>query len=274
MISEVHQIQSNKLKPYIQYILYNRRDVDAQHSVTSFPNTNICLGISKGNILTQEDNTFVGKPCDQNDIFVYTTGLYTSPHEFKVEDQWDEICIDFNPCGYYHFFNFPSKPKIIAEGFANSFFSKGDKRSFEQILNEDDLKIRSLEIEKLLLAKLRPFEKSNLQLAIEFIHTRKGMVSVKEVLKYTRCSERKMYQLFMDHFKITPKWYIRIVKIRQALQLITFKPFLSLTEIAYECGYTDQSHFIKEAKSMCNILPKALKNELELIDNKVIICRS
>lgn len=222
-------------------------------------------------MLLQENDAFVSKESHPNNVFVYTTGLYTSPHEFKVLKNWDEVCIDFHPCGYYSFFNFPSRPKIIDEGFSNSFFSANDQTILENILEEPNLRKRTLAIEQLLISKLKPFDKSNLQLAIEYIDRNKGMVSVKDVLLYTKCSERKMYTLFQDHFKITPKWYIRIVKIRRALKLIAFNPLLSLTEIAYSCGYTDQSHFIKEAKLMCSVLPKALKKNLVSIDGEVIV---
>lgn len=273
MVSEVHKIQSKNLQPFVQYILYNRHNKDSQHSVTSFPNTNICLGISKGNVLRKDNDAFVSKKSEQNDLFVYTTGLYTTPHEFKVCKGWDEICIDFHPCGYYQFFDLPSKPKIINEGFTSTFFSRNDQICLEGILNESNLKKRSLIIEELLISKLKLFDQSNLQLAVEYIHSNNGLISVKDVLRYTKCSERKMYNLFKDHFGITPKWYIRIVRIRQALKLITFNPLLPLTEVAYQCGYTDQSHFIKEAKFMCNLIPKKLKNNLTSIDNEVIVSK-
>ncbi|MEO0339016.1 MAG: helix-turn-helix transcriptional regulator [Bacteroidota bacterium] len=273
MTSVVHKIRSRRLRPLVQYILYNRYDQDSQHLVTSFPNTNICLGISKSNALHQVDDAYVSKKGAQNKVFTYTTGLYTSPHQLKVCTSWDEVCIDFHPCGYYHFFDLPSRPKIISEGFTHTLFSRVDQNCLESILNEPNLDKRSLAIEALLLSKLKPFEQSNLQLAIEYIHTHNGFISVRDILRHTKCSERKMYKLFKDHFGITPKWYIRIVRIRQSLQLMTFNPHLSLTAIAYQCGYTDQSHFIKEAKSMCNLAPKKLKPNLIPIDNEVIISK-
>ncbi|MEM6377952.1 MAG: AraC family transcriptional regulator [Bacteroidota bacterium] len=273
MLSEVHKIQSPKLKPLVQYILYNQYSPGSQDSVTSFPNTNICVGISKSNSLLEVEDAFVSKQREQNDLFVYTTGLYNRPHKFEVCKNWDEVCIDFHPCGYYHFFDLPSKPKIIDEGFTNTLFSRDDQVCLEGILNESDLNKRSLAIEELLLSKLQHFDKSNLQCAIAYIHENNGLVSVKEVLRHTQCSERKMYRLFKDHFGITPRWYIRIVKIRQALKMMTFNPLLSLTEIAYQSGYTDQSHFIKEAKLMCNLIPKKLKNSLTSIDNEVIVSK-
>ncbi len=273
MISQVHKIQSKKLKPFIQYILYNRHSTDCEHAEVSFPNTNICLGISKENILSPEGKSYVSKKSDSNNIFAYTTGLYTTPHEFKVSKTWDEICIDFHPCGYYNFFNTPSKPKIINEDFAKAFFSAEDLDLFSHIFNETNLTKRSAVIEEFLLSKLKSFDKKNLQSAISYIHSMEGLTTVKEVLKHTQCSERKLYKLFMDHFGITPRWYIRIFKIRKAINLVMHNPLLSLTEVAYRCGYSDQSHFIKEAKSMCNVLPKTFRNNLVTIDNEVIVSR-
>jgi len=273
MVSEVHKIRSQKLRPYVQYILYNRHHQATQHSVTSFPNTNVCLGISKGSGLHQVEDTFVNKEREQNDLFAYTTGLYNSPHKFEVSKRWDEICIDFHPCGYYHFFDLPSKPKLINGSMAKALFSRSDQICLEGILNESNLDKRSCAIEALLLSKLKDFDKGDLQLAVDYIHLNNGLVSVKEVLRHTKSSERRMYKLFEDHFGTTPKWYIRIVRLRQALKLMTSYPCLSLTAIAYQCGYTDQSHFIKEAKLMCNLIPKALRTNLVFIDNEVIVSK-
>nr|WP_173021485.1 helix-turn-helix transcriptional regulator [Lewinella sp. W8] len=229
------------------------------------------MGISKSNALHEAEDAFVSTKKEQDELFVYTTGLYTKPHEIRVGESWDEICVDFHPCGYYQFFDLPSKPKIIEEGFSNAFFSQDDQRCLVGILNESNLHQRSAAIEELLLAKLKAFDQANLQLAIDYIHQQQGILSVKDILRHTRCSERKLYRLFQDHFGITPKWYIRVVRIRQALRLMTLDPLLSLTEIAYQCGYTDQSHFIKEAKSMCNLIPRQLKNNLMTIDGEVIV---
>ncbi|MEL6628469.1 MAG: helix-turn-helix domain-containing protein [Bacteroidota bacterium] len=241
--------------------------------MTSFPNTNVCLGISKGHVLREHNGGFVGQPSGQEDPFVYTTGLYTKPHKFEVCKNWDEICIDFHPLGYYHFFNTPSKPKIVNEGFSKVLFSGDDQVRLEGIFNESDLQKRSAEIEDLLISKLKPFDRHNLQLALEHIHAKGGVVSVRDLLIYTKCSERKMYGLFENYFGVTPKWYIRIVRIRQALKLMAFNAKLSLTEVAYQSGYNDQSHFVKEAKLMCDLLPKRLKTDLISIDNQVIISK-
>lgn len=270
MKSKVYNVKSNVLKPHIQYILFNQNKGDSQTTVKSYPNTNICLGISKGNSLIQNGKTFISKP-NQDKIYTYTTGLYNTPREFQVGKNWDEICIDFHPNGYFHFFNLPSMPQIIDNNFSTEIFSINDLTSISNIFDESNLNIRSNKIEELLISKLKPFTQDDLQLAINFINQKKAKLTVKDLLLYTKCSERKMYRLFLNHFGVTPKQYIRILKIRNAIESIASNPTSSLTQIAYDAGYSDQSHFIKEAKLMCEVLPKEMKSKLISIDNQVIV---
>lgn len=270
MKSKVHNIKSNILKPYVQYILFNQNDCDAQTSVKSYPNTNICLGISNGNGLIQNGKTFSSQP-SQDTIFAYTTGLYNTPREFQITQKWDEICIDFHPSGYFHFFDIPSMPQIIDNDFSTTMFSFKELSMLRHVFEESNLTKRALIIEDFLIAKLKPFSQDTLQLAIEFIHQKKALLTVKDLLSHTKCSERQMYKLFLDHFGITPKQYIRILKIRNAIQSVISNPEISLAQIAYINGYSDQSHFIRETKLMCEVTPKEIKSKFISIDNQVFV---
>jgi AraC-like DNA-binding protein len=65
---------------------------------------------------------------------------------------------------------------------------------------------------------------------------------------------RYMQQLFLQYTGLTPKLYSQINRFQKSLQLVTAGDE-SLTSIAYECGYADQSHFIKEFKSFTGTTP-------------------
>jgi AraC-like DNA-binding protein len=65
---------------------------------------------------------------------------------------------------------------------------------------------------------------------------------------------RYMQQLFLQYTGLTPKLYSQITRFQKSLQLVTAGDE-SLTSIAYECGYADQSHFIKEFKSFTGYTP-------------------
>jgi len=62
-------------------------------------------------------------------------------------------------------------------------------------------------------------------------------------------------KFFRKYFKCTLGEYQRKLKIEKSIQLIK-NSSMSLTEIAFYCGFTDQSHFIRNFKSMTGLLPK------------------
>jgi len=67
-------------------------------------------------------------------------------------------------------------------------------------------------------------------------------------------SARHMQQLFLQYTGLTPKLYSQINRFQHSLRLVTSRN-TSLTDIAYECGYADQSHFIKEFKAFTGTTP-------------------
>ena len=60
---------------------------------------------------------------------------------------------------------------------------------------------------------------------------------------------------FRRYFHTTYGAYMRKLKINKSIPLIKHTN-ASLTEIAFQCGFTDQSHFIKNFKSFTGFLPK------------------
>jgi AraC family transcriptional regulator len=59
---------------------------------------------------------------------------------------------------------------------------------------------------------------------------------------------------FPKYFSCTLGEYMRRLKIEKSLYLIKASSF-SLTEIAFECGFSDQSHFTRTFKNLTGFLP-------------------
>lgn len=64
---------------------------------------------------------------------------------------------------------------------------------------------------------------------------------------------------FPRYFGCTLGEYMRRIKINRSLSLIQTSK-INLTEIALECGFADQSHFIRTFKSQTGFLPKKFQN--------------
>ena len=71
---------------------------------------------------------------------------------------------------------------------------------------------------------------------------------------------RYLQKIFLQYTGLTPKLYSKINRFQNSLQLVARKD-ASLTSIAYDCGYFDQSHFIKEFKSFTGLTPSSYSIE-------------
>ena len=65
-------------------------------------------------------------------------------------------------------------------------------------------------------------------------------------------------KFFPKYFRCTLGEYVRKLRIEKATTLI-LKSQLSLTDIAHQCGFFDQSHFIRVFKQTTGFLPNTYK---------------
>lgn len=267
----VHQIQSPHLKGLVEYILFNYSTQSAtQRTITSYANTNICLGIIREQKLVQQENAVKGLE-QGRPINAYLSGIYLPPHQFEFSGLLDEICIDFTPLGYYHFFKFPSPTYLLENDILRHLFGPTANDVFTTIFQESNFLTRGLLIEQFLLTQLQSFHHPFLQQSLQLIHQQQGNLTIRALNQQLNCSEKKLIRTFKRYFNLSPKAYLRIVKFRQALRQIHFAPFKKLTQIAYESGYYDQSHFIKEFQFFTQKSPRQLQKSIQNIQKKVII---
>ena len=90
---------------------------------------------------------------------------------------------------------------------------------------------------------------------INHIISTKGFTNVQELAEQTFLSTRQFERKFKAFSGFSPKLYSRITRFQSALNEYGQKD-KSLTEIAYECGYYDQSHFIHDFKAFSGQHPK------------------
>lgn len=97
---------------------------------------------------------------------------------------------------------------------------------------------------------------------LKFIKQNGGLIRFKEITKKFNSNYKKIERLFGFYLGITPKTYMRIVRFNNSLYLYNNgKGNISLTQLGYNLGFFDQSHFIKEFKSFTAITPSEFFNK-------------
>lgn len=84
-------------------------------------------------------------------------------------------------------------------------------------------------------------------------------VSVTALADGACLGKRQFERVFREQVGMNPKEYARIVRFQKSMWLMQ-SGICDYAGIACECGYSDQSHFIREFKAMSGSTPKQLKN--------------
>jgi AraC-like DNA-binding protein len=82
-----------------------------------------------------------------------------------------------------------------------------------------------------------------------------GMLNIEKLAGRYFISMRQFERKFKECSGFNPKLYTRIMRFHSVLKRFPLKN-KSLTDIAYDCGYYDQSHFIHEFKEFSGYHPK------------------
>ncbi len=128
----------------------------------------------------------------------------------------------------------------------------------EQLLNATSIGIR-LNIMNRFVVKLAQSNNPNAQKGILFatqaLRKSKGLASLSTIQKELAISERTFRRLFDLHIGISPKMFGRICQFDAAFQQLSNNHFTKLGDVAYDNGYSDQSHLIRTFKEFTSLSP-------------------
>ena len=82
-----------------------------------------------------------------------------------------------------------------------------------------------------------------------------GTEILSEMLSKLDLNERTFQRIFKKYVGVTPNQYRRICQFQLSFYQLRSKDFNKLTDIAYDNGFADQSHFIRSFKEFTQITP-------------------
>jgi len=131
----------------------------------------------------------------------------------------------------------------------------------EQLLAQKEVCSKQKFIEKLFaLINLQPAMDNRIYVqSTEIIESCGGQIQVAELAKLLDVSTRSLERIYADVLGISPKKIIRLIRFQNVLaKLKSSKQYRNYSEIAYESGFSDQSHFVQEIKALAGVLPSDL----------------
>jgi len=181
----------------------------------------------------------------------------------KVHHQLSAIRVDFMPGGLFHLLGIPMH-ELFDKGFdALDFFGAEMKGINKQLQETADLQSGKDIVEKFLLNRITnlkeilPFDS-----ALKMLLKSNGTMAIEETAALSCLSLKQFERKCKERIGMNPKMYSRILKFSKAYRLHEAFPQQSWINIAYEAGYYDQMHMIRDFKAFAGVNPSVIEQQL------------
>lgn len=188
------------------------------------------------------------------------SGQQKTPYDLVVAGAVTVFSITFHPQGAQAFFNIPMDElydqTISLRSIQKAFVDQVETELYEAASFADRVGIMNQFLWLLLTKNGTRDEQPRLVDSLATIDQSMGMVDINTLARKA-CLSRKQYErIFKANVGVSPKRFLRIIRLQHALFKKQINPKMSLTALAYDCGYYDQSHMINDFKLLTGMSPR------------------
>nr|WP_169540144.1 helix-turn-helix domain-containing protein [Niabella aurantiaca] len=224
------------------------------------PQTGICFHI----------NSFISVKKQHQDAFevqpqTVLVGPQITPVTINIGQNYKAIRLGFHPGGLYRLLGTDLGQLTDTSTNAEAVFG-AEMRTINQQLNEaDNDQALAKVIETFLLKKIcsatiaLPFDAAMMELVRQ-----DGNLSMKAAADLSCLSLRQFQRQSHSRIGMSPKMFARIARFSKAYRLHEKLPQLTWTQIAHECGYSEQMQLIADVKKFAGSNPKKIEKAIAL----------
>lgn len=188
----------------------------------------------------------------------FVFGQITESLEIEPTGHTGIFSVRFQPDGFAPFIEKPIRDIENRAVPLNEVFGEDLSQLETEILTAKSTEERISKIDQFLLEKIgsKKFLDNITKSSIDLILQLNGQLSVGELSDQLKINRRQLERKFSEAIGLSPKQLSKIIRIQATLKMLANKQFTSLTAIAYEGNYYDQTHFIKDFKEFTGMSPK------------------
>lgn len=241
-----------ELLPYVRY--YWTIKCDEPFSVPTYP-------IGCPQIIFHKKQPLIIPELNKKQSVFTISGQVNFPTHIQSDGNLDMLVAVFYPYTIGMFINTPPSDfynlEISGYDLGNMQLNEVAGKIFDGRDNRECIGI----LEQWLVTKIDP--SYNL---IRIRHSLGKLLNMPQIsvnrLAESSCLGKKQYErIFREYVGMNPKEFARVVRFQKSLWLMQCGD-RNFAGIAAECGYSDQSHFIREFRNMSSYTPKAMVDKI------------
>ena len=194
-------------------------------------------------------------------------GQQNDYYDILISENLSVFSILFQPQGLSQFFPLPVS-ELLNHNVPLKYINKKLYIELEAKLSKpcsfrEKIAIAEECLYKLLNNNKKRFEFRRISETIELIRKMKGNIDIGQLASNACLSRKQFERIFIEYIGTSPKQYLKIIRLQASIHLKSKNENISLTEVAYENGYYDQSHFINDFKTLTGLTPKQFFDDCE-----------
>jgi AraC-like DNA-binding protein len=184
------------------------------------------------------------------------TGIQNQNRLYQSVGKTRSILVHFKPWGAACFLTGPMSELMGENVGLRDILDPQEVRDLEDQLYNTEFRQAS-RILQAFLVKHRLFRESDPLVlnAAKHIMLKAGNLSISRMADSLATTERSLERRFQQWIGTSPKHFAALLRFQKSLDLL--RRGKEGTEVAYECGYFDQAHFIREFKRFTGSTPGA-----------------
>ncbi len=215
-------------------------------------------------VLPHSSSDMVIQLGDAFECVSFLAGTHALPKLLRFQGVQDSVGVRFTPIGAAAFFGF-SQDELNTRWAPLDAILGGAAASLESQLTEAFLETERVQVlERFFLSRLsrayRP--ERTVSAALQLLGENEGTVSIRALSKHVGYSRRHLNRVFRRTVGMSPKVFCRLTRFHSAVDAITRRPKPHWASLAYELGYSDQAHLIREVKSFSRHSPRQLADRI------------
>ncbi|MBO9203189.1 MULTISPECIES: helix-turn-helix domain-containing protein [Niastella] len=224
--------------------------VNSMHRLFADGNTGVVFNLDSAALCT------AGNRPAQHSCWVY--GQVKAYHDLLLTGSINWVVAVLQPYAAYHFWKVPATEWFNGLFPANEVLGRGMDRISIELAKAKDLLARVKLIDTFFLQEIdqNPYPDPLIIQAVQYINEHEGSLSLEGLTKNLAVSERTLERKFNLQVGVTPKRLADIVRLTRSAKRMQRLGARQLTGVAYESGFFDQAHFIKEFKKYTGITPQ------------------